>query len=194
MRIRIRSSDLRAPPTDPALSGAAFGRQDTTGFARGVAPDGGEARGVQDTTGVAQPLLVRRGVQDTTGRASARVLAFGRQDTTGFAQAGGTNAGEFTSSLVLAANDDLPTATPSNYVLELHLTGDFLKQVANGGRIADPNANDLFVESVDGLLSLDHQIDFYDGENGVVDICIRLSPDWPTNTQYPFRLRYGQVS
>lgn len=192
MRIRIRSSNFRAPIVDgPDEPGFAFGSQDTTGRARATAATGGEAYGVQDTSGSAQPLLLSSGIQDTTGRASARILAFGRQDTIGSAKASGTVTVAYTKTHVLAAHPDLPTATLTDYTLQLHITDPDLRQ-APDGFVIHPQAWDLRVQLLEGT-ALDHELETYDGDSGEIDINIRI-PSWVSNAQYSFRLKFGSLT
>lgn len=192
MRIRIRSG-YRAPFDDSEPGSIASGVQDTRGFARAAAPDGAEARGVQDTQGSAQPLLVRPGVQDTSGRAAPQIAVRGVQDTTGRATAGSAVVSAvFVYDYVLAPHDDLTATTITNYVARLHFTGDQFKQ-APTGRVTNPDGWDIIVQTAGGAANLDHEIEFYDGTNGVLDLNFRI-PSYATGTAYPFRLKIGSLT
>ena len=192
MKILIRASNFRAPFGGGDQGAVAYGLQGTGGTARPVATEGAEARGGQGTTGSVQLQLVARVGQDTSGRAGARIRAIARQDTAGFAQALTQQAlYAHDRHLVLAAHTDQTTSVEiPDYVAQLRLAGDWLKQAnLTGGRIRNANCWDLIFEDLLGA-RLDHEIESYDGVNGVLFFNIRL-PSWNPLQQYRFRVRYG---
>lgn len=192
MRIRIRSG-YRAPFDDSEPGSIAYGARDRTGSARAAAPDGAEARGVRDRRGSAQHLLVRVGLRDREGRASAQTGARGVRDRTGRATASSaTVSGVYVYDYVLAPHDDLTAVTITDYVARLHFTGDQFKQ-APTGRVTNPDGWDIIVQTAGGAANLDHEIEFYDGTNGVLDLNFRI-PSYATGTAYPFRLKIGSLT
>lgn len=192
MRIRIRSG-FRAPIDSEEPGSSAYGLRDRTGSARAAAPDGLEARGVRDRKGSAQPLLVRVGLRDRSGRVVTSVGVRGVRDRTGRATAGSVVVtAVYTYDYVLAPHPDLTTATINNYVARLRFTGEQFK-LAPLGRITNPEGWDVIVQTAGGAANLDHEIEFYDSTNGILELNFRI-PAYVTNVAYPFRLKLGSLT
>ena len=54
----------------------------------------------------------------------------------------------------------------TNFPVLVSLSGDWLKTVAYGGNIADPDGYDIIFRDANGLAKLDHEIEEYDGVCG----------------------------
>ena len=80
--------------------------------------------------------------------------------------------------------------TAADFVLLLHEQGDWLRDVARGGRVESAQGFDLRFEEEDGT-RLDHEIERYDPVGGELLAWVRL-PSWDLAAPRAFFLYYGK--
>lgn len=81
-------------------------------------------------------------------------------------------------------------ATHMGFPLWLELSGDWLKSVDSGGRVASPSGHDLRFELEDGT-KLPHEIERYDAASGRLDAWVRL-PELSAEQATTLLLYYGK--
>lgn len=197
MRLLVRASTIRAPTTKPPESKIYFfGRQSTSGYVTFVSADGEmRAVGRQGTSGAFAFDVALDGRQGTRGSVRFGIQFLGRQDTAGRATFVATQAVGYASNriLVMERQADLATGTFTNSVLRGRIETTWLKQSnLTGGRIRHAQCFDLIFETLaTPPVRLDHEIESYDGTNGVLQVAIR-APSWVAKTdQFRLRVRYG---
>jgi hypothetical protein len=181
------SAEWENPSTETAI-----GRDRDTGAATFLF-NSGASRGTDNDVGYATVRRVYPGTDNDRGRASARFGAKGADNDRGQATASSAIAYEWQRTIGIERHTDVAAATVANYPYRFTLTGNWLKQVAlTGGRIRNANAYDLIVETTAATpVRLDHEIDSYDGTNGVIYLAVRI-PSWAwTADQARIRLRFG---
>lgn len=197
MRLLVRASTIRAPTTsEPESKIYFFGRQGTNGSVTLVTSDG-ELRAVgRQGTGGSFAFSVGLGNgQGTRGSIRFGITFLGRQGTAGRVTFSATLAIGYAYNRieVIERQADLASGAFANHVLRGRLEGTWLKQSSlTGGRIRHPQAYDLIFETLDTVpVGLDHEIESYDGTNGVLQYALRL-PSWTAQTdQFRCRIRYG---
>lgn len=197
MRLLVRASTIRAPTTAPPEPRIYFfGRQGTSGRVSFVLSDG-EVRGTgqQGTGGSFTFNVGLNGEQGTRAYVRFGIQFLGEQGTAGRVTFTATAAVGYAYNriLVMERQSDLASGAFPNSVLRGRIAATWLKQVAlTGGRIRHAQCYDLIFETLDATpVRLDHEIESYDGTNGVLQVAIRV-PSWVAQTdQYRFRARYG---
>jgi hypothetical protein len=197
MRLLVRASTIRAPTTAPPEPKVYFlGRQGTSGRISFVL-SGGELRAVgsQGTGGRFAFQVAQNGRQGTRGSIRFGIQFLAEQGTAGRVTFQATQAVgyAFNRIIVVERQADLASGTFTNAVLRSQITATWLKQSnLTGGRIRHAQCYDLIFETLDATpVRLDHEIESYDGTNGVLQVAIRI-PSWVAQTdQYRFRARYG---
>jgi hypothetical protein len=197
MRLLVRASTIRAPTTTPPQPKIYFfGRQGTNGAATFVTSDG-EVRAVgrQGTTGSFAFAIAGAGSQGTRGYVRFGIQFLGEQNTAARVTFTATVVVGYAYNRieVIERQADLAAGTFTNHVLRGRLEGNWLKQSSlTGGRIRHPSCYDLIFETLDATpVRLDHEIESYDGTNGVLQYALRI-PSWvPQTAQYRLRIRYG---
>jgi hypothetical protein len=197
MRLLVRASTIRAPTTAPPEPKIYFiGRQGTSGRASFVLSDGEvRAVGSQGTGGSSAFSVAQNGTQGTRGYVRFGIQFLGEQNTAGRVTFQATAAVGYAHNriLVMERQADLASGAFANHVLRGQITATWLKQSnLTGGRIRHPQCYDLIFETLDATpVRLDHEIESYDGTNGVLQVAIRVL-SWTAQTaQYLFRARYG---
>jgi hypothetical protein len=177
--------------SDPSTE-TARGRDNDRGSATFLF-NSGASRGTDNDSGSATVRRVFPGTDNDRGRASARFGARGTDNDRGQATASNAIAYEWQRTLIIERQADVGADTMADYPFRFTLTGAWLKQAnLTGGRIRNANALDLIVETTAATpVRLDHEIDSYDGTNGIIYLTVRI-PSWNrTVDQVRIRLRYG---
>lgn len=197
MRLLVRASTIRAPTTAPPEPKIYFfGRQSTSGGVTFVTSDGEmRAVGRQGTGGSFAFSIGLGNGQGTRGSIRFGIAFLGEQDTAGRVTFTATAAVGYAYNRieVVERQADLASGAFANHVVRSRLEGTWLKQSSlTGGRIRHPQAYDLIFETLDATpVRLDHEIESYDGTNGVLQYALRI-PSWVAQTdQFRCRIRYG---
>lgn len=197
MRLLVRASTIRAPTTAPPEPKVYhFGQQTTRSYCSFVT-DGSAMRatGRQLTDSGCTFSVWQSTTQRTVSRARFRIEFLAEQLTIARCTFVATAAIGYAYNriLVMERQADLASGAFPNSVLRGRIEAAWLKQSnLTGGRIRHAQCYDLIFETLDATpVRLNHEIESYDGTNGVLQVAIRV-PSWTAQTdQYRFRARYG---
>jgi hypothetical protein len=196
MRLFVRASTVRAPAQPGTPKIYAIGRQGSRSTSTPtVAGDAIRAVGQQGSNSTTRASVLRTATQGSVSRSRPFVLALATQGSTSRStpSTGGAVGYAYNRIHVIERHADLTAAPLANHVVRGSISGVWLKQVGlTGGRIANANCWDLIFETLDATpVRLDHEIESYDGTNGVLQFALRL-PSWAAATdQFRARIRYG---
>src|SRR5205807_1416438 len=87
---------------------------------------------------------------------------------------GGAGSTSYSRSITIDPNK-VSTADQSDFPILISETQAYLKDVSHGGKVQNANGCDIkFTSDSAGTVKLDHEMETYDGANGVVAAWIRI--------------------